>query len=529
MNDHSVRSSGASLEGDGEADISALVDRLLLLFNARKTVILAQHVLPTTPAVTLTHLGVVFGVSRERVRQLANKIRKKLLLELPRPVYAPLRQCGVDIRADMGAAVPCDDPVLAALLHRMTAAVAAADAAMVRSLLLWLAGPYRAVRGWLLVEPECAEQTRLGIARRVDDAGWISASRVRTILRSQGVSRRLQGAWLDHVGGCLVVPGGYLVPRGNSLDMVHQLLRVYRRPMLAEELLPLLPCKSVRSLRNRMLADQRFWRVDVHGHFVLSGSAGFVPFNGIAKAIKREIEAGGGQTTRAWLRQELPRRYGVKPASILPFVHAAMFTVDADTNVLRLRDLEHGAHRASDIRTAAQCYAQDDGTWVYCLRVNGELARGSGRPLPNAFAEHMGCTPGNLIKLLTERGDEFTISWPATSSMGAQVGSLKNTIEGLDMAPGDYLFVGSTIPVTLRPLYVKDLRLVRAPVRQLCLLVGRQPATAKYDNMVQIAHALGVAGNGAGGQTLGALLERSLLGRGEDRLAALLTAPSEES
>ena len=473
MNDHSVQSSDASPEGDGEADISALVDRLLLLFNERNTVILAQHVLPATPAVTLTHLGVVFGVSRERGRQLASKIRNKLLLELARPVSAPLRQCAVDIRAQMGAAVPCDDTVLDALLLRMKVAVPAADTVMVRSLLLWLAGPHRADHGWLLVDPECAEKTRHAIARRGDDTGWIAASRMRAILYSLGVSRRLRGAWLEHVGGCLAVPGGYLVPRGNSLDMVHQLLRVYQRPMLAEELLPLLPCKSVRSLRNRMLADQRFWRVDVHGHFVLTGSAGFVPFNGIAKAIKREIESGGGQTTRAWLRQELPRRYGVKPASILPFVHAAMFEVAADTNVLRLRDLEHGEHRASDIRRAAQCYAQDDGGWLCCLRVNGELARGSGRPLPNAFAKHMGCTPGNLIKLLTERGDEFTISWPATSSMGAQVGSLKRTIEGLDMAPGDYLFLGSTIPVALRPLYVKDLRLVSAPVRQLCLLVGR--------------------------------------------------------
>ena len=151
------------------------------------------------------------------------------------------------------------------------------------------------------------------------------------------------------------------------------------------------------------------------------------------------------------------------------------------------------------------------------------MARGSGRLVPNAFAQILGCDLGQKIEVESECG-RITVSWPLASTTGASIGSLRQAIAHCDAELGDYLFVRATKPeITFAHLDEVVLKNATTPLVRLALILGCENPVDD-DAIQKISGALGITGL-SGNESLMAA-RRLLQARGETDLAEWIAAPT---
>ena len=504
--------------------VPELMSRALVPLDERLREIVAERITVTERAVTLEALGKRMGVTRERIRQL----EKKALSHLERvrnSEFHPVIRRAQAVRARLGVGVPADDKVLQDTLDWATKDIrqnSDISPEVAGALLLWLAGPYKKRQGWLLAERHLKKLTLDAILERRDDRGLTPNDAIYDVLTQFGFNEKTHTAWLGLLRNFLEVDGGYLYFKGSIPEKVRTLLRFHKRPMSIEEIIELLESSSIRSVRQRLIDDSGFWRINKQSEFVIAGTPGYDEYTGITDEIVQEIEACGGEAPFDRLVEKLTRVYGVKENSVVAYINTPMFTKD-ESGIVRVRDSEIVIDVSTDITKTAGCYQKPDGFWFWRILVDKDVVRGSGRLVPNAFAKEVGCGIGDKIEVDTTEG-KLTFSWPLTSTTGASIGSLRSALVSCEAELGDYLFVCATKPkVSFERLSKYTLDSAGTVLERLCLIIGAGKADGDNDATKKIATALGITRT----ESDNVLIEcvRRLNARGESDLAEMIPSP----
>ena len=159
-------------------------------------------------------------------------------------------------------------------------------------------------------------------------------------------------------------------------------------------------------------------------------------YEGIAAEIKQRIEEDGGATTLDRLVSELPEMFEVKEASVRTLVATPQFV---------LRDGNVRLAEESEV-TLRDLYEVVDGVtgegWPYwSFRVQGSYFDGySLAGVPPEIADALGCPKNGSIRAVVSRPTgcrRISVNWRLTSVSGASVGYISTPLSRLGVAEGD--------------------------------------------------------------------------------------------
>ena len=265
-------------------------------------------------------------------------------------------------------------------------------------------------------------------------------------------------------------------------------LSLAQRPMSGEEIARAVGGElSLRSLRQRLMDDPRVQRVGKN-HFGLP-EWGYDEYTTVSDEIAEEIERQGGAASLEHLVEVISATYGVAPSSIRVFAMSRRFARNSDGSV-RLAGPEEAAADVRPLALTRGCYRLD-GNWSVRVTITSETLRGSGTPVPECFAAHLGLKPGEHMKLKSPFG-VIGLSWGYTN---AYLGSLRAVANALKATTGDLLFVRAADADRLEFELVSHSSLERldAMERTSALVAwgGLGPGSRPLD---AVSHALGIDG-----------------------------------
>ena len=515
------RSNARMLAGDRffRYSVPALVSRWTNGLDERRTDILKARVFAVDNSDTLEQVGERHGVTRERIRQV-EKQAIRYLEQLQSTEYRPVLRRARMLRDKLGTVLPSNCKGLVGALDWAVADFGAMDEqSLAQKLFLWLAGPYKCRQDWLIADSSIVDKSKTALLDGEIGAALIPVDHVRTVLNELGIAEVHHDAWIDYLNEFKRVEDGLLHFTGSILDKAERLLRYTDRPVTADELVEFARSSSVRSVRQRLMGDPRFWRINKQNEFVLAGTVGYDEYTGITDEIIQELEACGGGASVEHLVQKITATYGVQSSSVLAYLNTPLFVRD-EADVIRVRQDEEVVI-ATDISKTAGCYRVND-KWAWRAKVDHQLLRGSGRLFPNAFAREVGCDLGDKIVVGSAFGN-VTISWLAGSTTGASIGSIRSALLGLGAAEGDYVFViAHDDQIEFQWLRREQVENGSA-AEKLALLVGVVDAEDSEFLNSQIAAALAVDRQRGG--PLEQQIRDVLLSRGEDELGSLIQPP----
>lgn len=505
--------------------VAELLARALAPIEPRLREIITDRVTVTERAITLERIGDRIGVTRERVRQLEKKALDHLE-RLRQAEFRPVLRRSEALAERLGVAVPVNDDSIEVALDWVSddlRNISGIDVSFAKALLLWLAGPYKVRQDWLVARNHLPRLTLDALLHCQDARGLISDATVADALSGFGIKERYHEAWVHRLRHLQRVEGGYIHFQGSVLEKARALIRYHGRPLTVEEMIERIGSDSVRSVRQRLIDDPGFWRINKQSQFVIAGTAGYDEYTGITDEIVQEIGACGGQAPFEHLVEKLARVYGVKENSVIAYLNTPMFSKDR-YDIVRIRDASEKIDVTTDISRTAACYRNEHGIWFWRVSIDDNIARGSGRLVPNAFAQLLGCDLGQKIEVDSECGP-ITVSWPLASTTGAAIGSLRQAIAHCNAEVGDYLFVRATKPaITFARLGRNTLVDAESGLIRLSLLLGYKGAFDDVKALEHIAMVLGISNSSADQRRMAA--RRLLQARGETDLAELIAAPT---
>jgi len=295
-------------------------------------------------------------------------------------------------------------------------------------------------------------------------------------------------------------------------DKAELILKLHNRPMTQEEIsTEILEERNPRTLGNRLISDPRFCRTDPD-HFALK-AWGLRQYSSIVGELVSEIARNGGEATSDYLTSTLISKFGVSEASVRSYLQSPRF-VRTSRGTIRVRGHHEPFTVSKPIALTRRCYRLSHG-WAYRITVDQDLLRGSGRPLPAAFAVEIGLRPLRTLELQSRSGS-IPVAWRAAQPT---VGSLRRVAEELGARVGDYLFMEILPKRTLGFLLLKSETITSVTgFDRLQIETGHRPDSDNAVALAQIAYALGLSEP----DVSVAAISRRLRARGEDDLWSLL-------
>lgn len=505
--------SGALSAERALGDIAAAVDRIVAKFDERSRAVLAERILSLDSKPTLQELGSRFGLTRERIRQIETKITTKIEFRIAQRENRALREAGARLREQLGPVIRAER--LDSLKQVFEACEAARERPLLLPLLLWLAGPYEWHGSFILRAPsDKIVSATLKTLKALTRRGPADASAARDELSRLGLARDAQEAWVSELGS-FRFSGAYLVPwDGNLGDKAEAILVLRKHPMTLEEISAEIPEEhNPRTVGNRLVSDPRFCRTDPD-HFALK-AWGLQEYSSIVDHLVEEIGQSGGEAKSEYLIGALTSKFGVSESSVRSYLGSPRFARTA-WGTIRVRTEGESFTLDKKVELTKRCYRLSRG-WAHRVTIDGELLRGSGRPLPGPFAVELGLAPLRSFKLPSRYG-KIHVSWLAQQ---ATIGSLRHVAEALGGEAGDYLF----IEVLPRPafgfLLVKRADVERTTgLQRLQMEIGCPVSNNSETAQRRVAGALGLDGDDS--STIA--IRHRLQARAEDDLASLLPA-----
>ena len=301
-----------------------LLEQWIAPIDERLRTILVRRTFETGRGDTLEELGKLLDVTRERVRQLETKT-KRHLARLEHTEYGPISRTAHQLRRLLGAAVPENDWDAPGAVAQVLPGLGELDeemSALAIGLMVYLAGPYKTANGWVLTDKELVDGSRKDLLLRADDRGLIGDESVADHMSSIPICEEYRKRWIDNLREFKRVDDGYIHLKGSILDKVRSLLKYYGRPLTVEEMISDLGSDSVRSVRQRLISDPGFWRINKQSEFVTAGTPGYDEYTGITDEIIQELEACGGTASVQHLVTKLSTVYGVAETSVQAYLSA---------------------------------------------------------------------------------------------------------------------------------------------------------------------------------------------------------------
>lgn len=486
-------------------DPVASAQELIRSFDDRQRRILERIVDLDGSAPTLQALAAEFGVTRQRIAQIEEKVRRTLDEVSGSAEHRTLGAAAELLAERFGTAIPLRD---------VKADFAGFPPDLVDRLLLFLAGPYRLRNDWILSESleGDLDAAVLAIFDTIAERGWAPAELLDDALGDAGVRAEHRAAVLRAVPKLRRVGEVVVDWRGGLLDKALRLLELRGEPMTKDELCELIQPNSEASLTGQLANSARIRRVGLR-RFALS-EWDIEEYRGIVYAMFRRIASAGAPVDLVPLADSIHEDYGASPNSvkILAGTHPA-FLLESDK--VRLRTPDQPYRPSQQLRETPRCYLVD-GSWVWRYPVDHDVLRGSGRALPESVAVHLAVMPASKRVLRGPFGD-LVVSWWHQPV----IGSTRAAARQLEAEEGDQLFLvcRSNSDVEFRLLRREDLS--DDPAERLLQLMGLPPSE-EVDDAVASALAM----SASDGPTMA--VRDALLRRKEQELVELLDQADEQ-
>ncbi len=497
-------------------ELGAAANRLLARMDDRSIIILKSRILAIRNKTTLQELATRFGLTRERIRQIEDKILRKIRFRIGQKENHSFCDAARQLRDQLGLVASPEQ--VDSIEHIFNESKVSQESPVLFSLLFWEAGPYERYEGFFVLAPaQKVVSSTTKILRALTRKGPAESSAVRGELTKARINQNVQELWVSHVSPFRFWRGLVVRWDGNVGDKAALILAMRKCPMTVEEIsAEMAEVRSARTLANRLLADRRFCRTDPN-RFALK-SWGLKEYSSIAEELIEEINQRGGEAAPQDLVRALTAKFGVSALSVKSYIASPRF-VRTGRGTIRLRNADEGFSFEKSIELTRRCYRTGRG-WSYRLTVDEELLRGSGRPLPGAFGVLLGVKPLRALDLRSQNGT-VRVSWPIQQPT---IGSLRLVAEKLRAEIGDYLFIEFRPKRKLNFFIVRNADVHHATgLRRLHIEMGALSAMDDDAAVQRIGYALGFDSSEASI----AAIRRRLQARGEDDLLPLLPQENE--
>ena len=406
----------------------AILDSWAEELDEREGVILG-HRIHGDERTTLEGLARMFGVTRERIRQIEGRVQRKLRRFLAGESAKPIHWRASTLRNMVGVAAP------RGLAEKLLEAPPGSND--YRTIVLDIAGPYALDGQWLVHQASQADDPSHSILLGADEFGRIDLEVATSELSAWGLNASLHRAWLTR-DSAIREFNGELVHWGTSVgDRLAFALADLGRPATMDELIGHIEeDRSRGSALNALASDPRVIKSD-QVHYALR-SWGLGEFKNIAHAIRELIREAGHPLRIDDVVDQVTRGFGVAESSVRQYIHAPIFVVDRDFVRLRAGD-EPFQYPQGSIRRAQGVFVLGSGRVALMRRVDADLLRGSGRILTYAAGDVLRVELNSRITLSNSDGDTVILTYPESSIVGPSVGSVRALAERVSARVGDYL------------------------------------------------------------------------------------------
>ncbi|WP_158230727.1 sigma factor-like helix-turn-helix DNA-binding protein [Frankia sp. CcI49] len=373
--------------------------------SPREHDILTRRILAFGEVPTLGELGVVWGCSRERIRQVETKLDDHVAAFRSRwndlaPAFEPLRAVIWPTRSFELACMAMGS----GLAHPTAVAMAAARSA----------GPWNHQQGWTSHPSLKArlDEARLRVRDGADEVGLLPED-APSHLDGLFATTDDRDKYLHSILGITRL-SGYWALRETLRARVLAALRRLGRPATKEEIAEFAGLNpeeqdiggTLSNIDSVVRADKTHW-----------GLREWVDeaYDGIVAAIGRRIDANQGSIAVATLLDELPHQFGVKASSIMAYLATSVFVV-ADGVVRR-------AEGDSFVPSSPTRWADTfriDGLWGQRIRLEERHFRGYSMKIRFDVAYANGVRPNDDLRVPVEDTDhEASVIWRPHDAGGA--------------------------------------------------------------------------------------------------------------
>lgn len=376
--------------------------RRLLSFTPRELLVVESRIYSGPSRRTLDDLGTELNVSRERIRQIEDELKKKIVSLLASDELGVVKRAAERLRREMGVCVRAEVAPEMARLALGLAKGPSPEHRLHARVIVSLAGPFELREPWILRAPsfELELVTRERILQMVE-GGPIPVEEANAALAELGVPEPEHAQWLREMCRCRAVDGLVMAWTGSMVDKAVRILELRGEPLSPVELAEAIgPDTNLRSLTGQIQGDRRFLRrgLKLYGLSVWGGEE----YTTIQDEIAQEIDRQGGTASMEHLVETLCAQFGVAASSVRayasepPFVRSANGLVAVANAEMRVA--------GTPIEDTRGCFRI--GThWSLRVVVDSEILRGSGRPIPPGVLQHLGLRPQDRRYLSTPVGD----------------------------------------------------------------------------------------------------------------------------
>jgi hypothetical protein len=393
-----------------------------------------NHRLLQMSELTLKDLGETFGVSRERVRQIADSVDLTIEERLSTPEFRSLRWIARSFRARSRGVYP--EGTTGSTFDDFGVDLVSLSA-LQRRMFLRFPCRMRLQHGWWSTTE--ADSARERVVSEVNSNGSASLTEVashfawpcdsvglREFAASTGEVAWFEDLLLSASASIETLAAFVLSSSGlpMSVDSIHERLRAAWRKSPSES-----------SLRNALGNSERFVRASSVTWGLVEW--GMPRFESTFDSICREIDQGGGRRLVAEVLKTIVGRDGVKEGTVRAYLKAPRFVLEGE--YVRFRRDDEPFLIEQRLKDVEGAYAWSDSKLSWSFELNEDSLRGSGRLLPMAIAEALGVAP--TVLRLFDAGDGVTlrVNWPDSGWQGANLGSHREAAERTCAAVGDHL------------------------------------------------------------------------------------------
>ena len=203
--------------------IPRLIEHAFAKCDHRHRMILRARVFTTDSPTSLDSLASVLDCSPDDVNVLQRK-GLRVLEKLKTKAYAAVAARAKSVRGHLGLAVPIDDPLIEQALAWAFPDFGDRDTREFgRSLMFWLAGPYRKQNGWYVASADLAIRSTHALKKLCDDDGIIGSDGVQQVLAKLGIHSRFRTQWVERLGEFGHVESGLVQLDAMATEVLPQL------------------------------------------------------------------------------------------------------------------------------------------------------------------------------------------------------------------------------------------------------------------------------------------------------------------